>query len=81
MQLKRVEMRARQMGIPTAITAPNTPRAHSVQFYEDESFFYGTVAEFIARGLANGQPALVVAAESRRQDAVAPTGSGPVERV
>ncbi len=44
---------------------PDTP-THIVQFYEEEDFLFGFVADFLAGGLANGQSALVIATEAHR---------------
>jgi signal transduction histidine kinase len=38
---------------------------HTVQFYEDEEYLCGVVADFIVIGLDLGQPALVVASKTR----------------
>jgi signal transduction histidine kinase len=51
----------------TPIAAPHSHRAHTVQFYEDDAFYFDTVAEFLGNGLAVGQPGLVVAAPERRE--------------
>jgi signal transduction histidine kinase len=42
---------------------PNS--GHVVQFYEDERFLCGAVAEYVADGFSAGQPAIVIAARSR----------------
>lgn len=39
---------------------------HTVQFYENERFLVDTVANFLARGLLAGQPAVVIATEEHR---------------
>ena len=41
--------------------------SHAVQFYEDETFLADTVADFLAGGLAVGQPFIVVATEPHRK--------------
>ena len=41
--------------------------AHVVQFYEDEDFLVGAVADYLAEGLAGSQPLLVVATRARRE--------------
>src|ERR1700686_1267710 len=46
--------------------APNGS-SHIVQFYEDETFLAGAVADFLAGGLATGQPCVVVATEPHRK--------------
>jgi signal transduction histidine kinase len=46
--------------------APNGS-SHVVQFYEDETFLAGAVADFLAGGLATGQPCVVVATEPHRK--------------
>jgi KaiC/GvpD/RAD55 family RecA-like ATPase len=43
------------------------PHDHTVQFYEDERFLANCVARFLATGLRQGQPALVVAADPHRR--------------
>ena len=40
---------------------------HSVQFYEKDEFLYPLVADFIAGGLAAGEPAIVIATEPHRE--------------
>ena len=37
------------------------PHAHTVQFYDDEGFLASVVSEFIAGGLRDGHPAVIVA--------------------
>lgn len=53
----------------TALDRPVTPVPHDhvVQFYEDESFLADCVATFLAPGLRQGQPAVVVATEPHRR--------------
>jgi len=46
--------------------ATETPHAHVVQFYEDESFLCDTVASFLTDGLNAGHPAVVIATASHR---------------
>jgi PAS domain S-box-containing protein len=41
---------------------------HTVQFYEDDTFLVGTVAEFLAAGLAGGQSVIVIATPDHRRD-------------
>jgi PAS domain S-box-containing protein len=41
---------------------------HMVQFYEDDTFLVGTVAEFLAAGLAGGQSLIVIATPDHRRD-------------
>jgi PAS domain-containing protein len=40
---------------------------HAVQFYEHDEFLFGVVAEFLASGLAAGQPAIVIATPEHRE--------------
>jgi PAS domain S-box-containing protein len=43
------------------------PHEHSVQFYEDESFLAGVVADFLASGLKVGEPVIVIATLEHRR--------------
>jgi PAS domain S-box-containing protein len=43
------------------------PHGHAVQFYEDDAFLASVVADFVARGLAAGQPALLIATPAHRR--------------
>ena len=43
-----------------------TLRTHTVQFYEDDAFLVSSVGDFLAAGLALGQPVVVVATPSHR---------------
>ncbi len=52
----------RQALVEGIAIAPHT-RSHSVQFYENDDFLCETVAEFLAAGLRNGQPAVVIATQ------------------
>ena len=46
---------------------PLHPRgSHVVQFYESEDFLTTSVADFLAEGLATGQPCVAIATERRR---------------
>jgi PAS domain S-box-containing protein len=47
-----------------AAVVPGRPD-HSVHFYEDEPSLIGVVADFLANGLADGQPAIVIATSTR----------------
>ena len=40
---------------------------HVVQFYEDESFIVATVADFLGRGIHQGEPLVVIATAAHRQ--------------
>jgi KaiC/GvpD/RAD55 family RecA-like ATPase len=51
---------------PDRGTTP-VPHDHVVQFYEDERFLADRVAAFLAAGLREGQPAIVIATESHRR--------------
>src|SRR5689334_22034725 len=42
--------------------------SHAVQFYESDSYLTATVASFLAAGLAEGRPAIVVATEQHRRE-------------
>jgi PAS domain S-box-containing protein len=46
------------------------PPSHSVQFYESEPFLCKAVSRFLAEGLGNGQPVLVIATAQRRAELV-----------
>ena len=41
--------------------------SHTVQFYEDDNFLSAAVADFLADGLAVGQPLIVIATEPHRE--------------
>jgi PAS domain S-box-containing protein len=41
--------------------------SHAVQFYEDDAFLAATVGDFVAEGLAVGQPAIVIATKRHRE--------------
>jgi signal transduction histidine kinase len=43
------------------------PHAHAVQFYEDDHFLYGAVADYLSDGLAAGEGAIVIAVEAHRE--------------
>jgi signal transduction histidine kinase len=44
-----------------------TQRTHAVQFYEDDLFLVATVVDFLATGLAIGQPVLAVTTAAHRE--------------
>jgi signal transduction histidine kinase len=44
-----------------------THAGHTVQFYEDEGFLCGAVADYLAAGLAAGERLLVIATKRRRE--------------
>lgn len=48
------------------VTSP-APHDHVVQFYEDESFLADSVATFLAAGLKQDRPAIVIATEAHRR--------------
>jgi signal transduction histidine kinase len=50
---------------PARLRAPGHA-GHTVQFYEDEAFLCGAVTDYLAAGLAAGEPLLVVATAPRR---------------
>lgn len=43
------------------------PGYHGVQFYSDEEFLFGVVAAFLADGLQQGQPVMVIATSEHRE--------------
>ncbi|MFI5228293.1 MAG: ATP-binding protein [Gemmatimonadales bacterium] len=45
-------------------SAGEPEHTHKVQFYDDEGFLASVVAEFIAGGLRNGQPAIIIATDA-----------------
>jgi PAS domain S-box-containing protein len=53
---------------PRPSTAASITRGeeHAVQFYESEEFLHEAVADFIAAGLAAGEPVIVIATEPHR---------------
>lgn len=46
---------------------PTPPAEHRVQFYDDESFLYGFVGEFLHAGLSAGQSLIVIATEAHQK--------------
>jgi signal transduction histidine kinase len=51
---------------PDGVTVPHAVHGmHSVQFYESESFLTGAVADYLATGLAAGQPLLAIMSRPR----------------
>jgi signal transduction histidine kinase len=52
----------------TAESALNPTRGdHAVQFYESDEFLAGVVSDYVSRGLAAGQPAVIIAAKPHRE--------------
>ncbi|HVE78606.1 MAG TPA: ATP-binding protein [Gemmatimonadaceae bacterium] len=51
---------------PASVGVPDG-HAHAVQFYDDDGFLCAAVADFIAGGLAAGQPAVVIATRPHRE--------------
>jgi signal transduction histidine kinase len=45
---------------------PGGTHTHRVQFYDDETFLYGVVADFLGEGLSAGESAVVIATEAHR---------------
>ncbi len=52
---------------PRAPTYDHPPSPHTVQFYEDDAFIVGTVANFVKAGLIEGDGIVVIATESHRR--------------
>jgi signal transduction histidine kinase len=48
------------------LLVPPAAAAHQVQFYEDDAFLAATVGDFIAAGLAAGEPVVVIATPAHR---------------
>jgi signal transduction histidine kinase len=40
---------------------------HAVQFYDSDDFLAGVVSEYVARGLAAGEPAVIIATDAHRR--------------
>jgi signal transduction histidine kinase len=40
---------------------------HAVQFYDSDDFLAGVVSEYVARGLAGGEPAVIIATDAHRR--------------
>jgi signal transduction histidine kinase len=55
------------MEMPLDRGSTPVPHDHVVQFYEDDRFLADRVATFLATGLRQGQPAIVIATESHRR--------------
>jgi hypothetical protein len=53
-------------GVNEPAVRPSTQPYHAVRFYENERSLAGIVAEFLADGLNQGHPAIVVASASQR---------------
>jgi signal transduction histidine kinase/ActR/RegA family two-component response regulator len=53
--------------------------AHTVQFYESDSFLHDTVAGFLADGLTAGQPAIVIATDAHNKGFAAGLSSRGVD--
>jgi CheY-like chemotaxis protein len=51
---------------PTPPNGTRATRSHAVQFYEGEAHLASAVAAFLAEGLRNGAPALVIATDAHR---------------
>jgi len=51
----------------SASSRPPAAPHHAVQFYEDEEFLYGRVADYLADGLNSGERAVVIAMPEHRQ--------------
>jgi len=47
--------------------APAAPHRHVVRFYEDEAFLTAAVGDFLAEGLAAGEPLVVIATPGHRE--------------
>jgi PAS domain S-box-containing protein len=60
-------MAAHSAGLHASTPDP-APHDHVVQFYDGDDFLSGAVATFLARGLAEGHPVVVIATEQHRQD-------------
>jgi signal transduction histidine kinase len=56
----------RAMGASNLLDGPAEPK-HIVQFYEDDAFLCDSVAQFLAVGLAAGEPVCVVATAEHRE--------------
>ena len=54
----------------TSLYAANAAH-HAVQFYEDEAFLFRMVGDYLADGLDNGQPMIVIATPAHREGFVA----------
>ena len=50
----------RRFGLPAFLVSP-APRLHAVQFYDEESFLFDTVAKFLSAGLSAGDRIFVIA--------------------
>jgi PAS domain S-box-containing protein len=53
---------------PPASTRGRAPHDHAVQFYDEDDFLTGTVADFLEPGLAEGQPVVIIATEQHCED-------------
>jgi hypothetical protein len=53
---------------PPASTRGRAPHDHGVQFYDEDDFLTGTVADFLEPGLAQGQSVVIIATEQHCQD-------------
>jgi signal transduction histidine kinase len=52
---------------PDLLVSAAAPPRHAVQFYEDDHFLIREVARFLAAGLSQGQPAVVIATSWHRE--------------
>ena len=68
-QAAELNGRAAHQPQPAAHAHGDAPHRHTVQFYDDEGFLASVVSEFIAGGLRDGHPAVIVA-PAARTDAV-----------
>src|SRR3954464_4783919 len=53
---------------PPASSRARAPHDHAVQFYDEDDFLTGTVADFLEPGLAQGQPVVIIATEQHSED-------------
>src|SRR3954469_16414525 len=53
---------------PPASSRARAPHDHAVQFYDEDDFLTGTVADFLEPGLAQGKPVVIIATEQHCED-------------
>src|SRR4051812_42445271 len=53
---------------PPASSRARAPHDHAVQFYDEDDFLTGMVADFLEPGLAQGQPIVIIATEQHCED-------------
>ena len=64
----------------TIVTEGSRPHHHAVQFYEQEAFLVDRVAEFLAAGIQEGEPCVVIATREHNEmfaERLQKLGAGP----